>query len=105
MPDDDVPWLLLERYCAGTCTREEQAALDTWVAGDARRRLLVERLRSMFDDTPPTPDQAEIERAWSKLATTIDSSRSRTSTIVTLVAVGALCLLGVAWLIATHSTH
>jgi hypothetical protein len=29
MSDNDVPWLLLERFYAGACTPEEKAALDS----------------------------------------------------------------------------
>jgi ferric-dicitrate binding protein FerR (iron transport regulator) len=105
MSDKDVPWLLLERYYAGACTPEEQATLDSWLAGDPRRRLLVERLRTVFSDTPPTPDQADIERAWTKLAAAINPGPSRRFTIVALLAAGALALLGVAWFAARHATH
>jgi ferric-dicitrate binding protein FerR (iron transport regulator) len=105
MSDKDVPWLLLERYYAGACTPEEQATLDSWLAGDPRRRHLVERLRTVFSDTPPTPDQADIERAWTKLAAAIDPRPSRRFPIVALLAAGVLALLGVAWFIARHATH
>lgn len=105
MPDKDVPWLLLERYYAGACTPEEQAALDSWLGGDPRRRLLVERLRTVFGVTPPTPDQTDIERAWTKLAAAMNPRPSRTSSIVALLAAGVLALLGVVWLVARHATH
>lgn len=68
MPNEEVPWLLLERHWAGTCTAEEAAALAAWVAGDPRRPLLMERLGALFGGTTPAPDQAEIERAWAALA-------------------------------------
>jgi ferric-dicitrate binding protein FerR (iron transport regulator) len=105
MPDKDVPWLLLERYYAGACTPEEQAALDSWLAGDPTRRLLVERLRTVFGVTPPTLDQTDIEREWTKLAAAMNRRPSRSSSIVALLAAGVLALLGVVWLVARHATH
>ena len=105
MPDKDVPWLLLERFCAGACTPEEQAALESWLVDDPRRRLLVERLHTVFGDTPPTADQADIEQAWTKLAAEIDRRPSHSFTIVVLLAAGLLVLLGIAWFVARHATH
>lgn len=101
----NVPWLLLERYFAGTCRPEEQAELDSWLAGDPRRRLLADRLHAALSDTPPMPDQADIERAWTKLEKTISPSPNRTLTIAALLAAGVLALLGVAWVAARHTTH
>jgi ferric-dicitrate binding protein FerR (iron transport regulator) len=105
MPDKDVPWLLLERFYAGACTPEEKAALDSWVADDPRRRLLVEQLRTVFGDAPPMPDQADIERAWTKLATAMSPRPSRSFTFVALLAAAVIALLGVAWFIARRATH
>jgi ferric-dicitrate binding protein FerR (iron transport regulator) len=105
MPDKDVPWLLLERYYAGACTPEEQATLDSWLAADPRRRLLVERLRTVLTDTTPTLSQSDIERAWTRLATTIKPNASRSFPIVALVAGGVLALLCIAWFVARHVTH
>lgn len=105
MPDNDVPWLLLERFYAGTCTPEEKAALDSWLADDPRRRLLVERLRTMFGDTPPKPDQADIERAWTKFATAINPRPVRSFTFVALLAAALIALLIVAWFVARHATR
>jgi ferric-dicitrate binding protein FerR (iron transport regulator) len=105
MPDKDVPWLLLERYYAGACTPEEQAALDSWLAGDPRRRLLVERLRTVLTDTTPTLSQSDIERAWTRLETTINPNPGRSFPIVALLAAGVLALLGIAWLVARYVTH
>lgn len=103
--DKDVPWLLIERYCAGTCTPEEQATLASWLAGDPKRRLMVERMRTLFGDTPPKPDHADIEREWTKLTTTINHAPSRTFTIVALLAAGVLALLGAAWFLARYATQ
>ena len=105
MPDNDVPWLLLERYYSGACTPEEAAELESWLAEDPRRRLLVERLRSVFGDTPPTPEQADIERAWTRLTAATEPRLGRRFTIVALLAAGLLVLLGVAWFVARHGTH
>lgn len=105
MPDEDIPWLLLERYYAGECTPAEKAALDSWLASDPRRRLLVERLRAVFSDVSPTPDQADIEREWTKLATTIKRNPSREFAVVALLAAGVLLLIAVAWVVAKHATH
>jgi ferric-dicitrate binding protein FerR (iron transport regulator) len=105
VPDKDVPWLLLERYYAGSCTPEEQAALDSWLAGDPRRRLLVERLRTVFSETPPSPDRADIERAWTQFTTSIKPTSIRAGSFRALIAAGALALLGAAWLIARYATR
>ena len=105
MPDKEVPWLLLERHLSGACTPEEQATLDSWLAGDPTRQLFVERMRTLFGDTPPTPDQADIERAWNELATTITPRPKRTATIAALLAAGVLALLGAAWLVARHASR
>jgi ferric-dicitrate binding protein FerR (iron transport regulator) len=105
MPDNDVPWLLLERFYAGACTPEEKAALDSWLADDPTRRLLFERLRTVFGDTPPMPDQADIERAWTKLATAINPRPGRSFTIVAQLAAGLIALLIVAWFVARHATR
>jgi ferric-dicitrate binding protein FerR (iron transport regulator) len=105
MPDNDVPWLLLERSYAGACTPEEKAALDSWLADDPTRRLLFERLRTVFGDTPPTPDQVDIERAWTRLATAINARPTNRLSIVALLAAGLLALLIVAWFVARHATR
>jgi ferric-dicitrate binding protein FerR (iron transport regulator) len=105
MPDNDVPWLLLERFYAGACTPEEKATLDSWLVEDPRRRLLVERLRTVFGDTPPTPDQADIERAWTKLETAIYPRPGRSFTFVALLATALIALLTVAWFVARHATR
>jgi ferric-dicitrate binding protein FerR (iron transport regulator) len=105
MTDEDVPWLLLERYYAGRCTSEEQATLDSWIGGDPRRRRLVERLRTVFSDTPPTPSQSDIEQAWIRFANTIEPSPRRSFPIGALLAAGVLALLGVAWFAARHATR
>jgi|GEM_PF-6231161 len=105
MPDKDVPWLLLERFYAGACTPEEKAALDSWLADDPARRLLVERLHTVFGDTPPMPDQADIERAWTKLTTAINPRPGRSFTFVALLAAGLIALLIVAWFVARHATR
>ena len=68
MPDDDVPWQLLERYCSGRVTPEDLEQLESWRAGDPRRRILVERLRALFVRQTPRPTEADIERAWERLA-------------------------------------
>jgi ferric-dicitrate binding protein FerR (iron transport regulator) len=105
MSDSDVPWLLLERHCAGACTPEEVAALESWIAGDPRRRLLLERLRTMFSDAPPTPDQVDIERAWSTLAAVLDAAPKRRFTNTALITTAVLALLGVAWLLVRYARH
>jgi ferric-dicitrate binding protein FerR (iron transport regulator) len=104
MPDHDVPWLLLERYFAGACTPEEQATLDSWLGHDPRRQFLVERLRTIFSDTPPTPDQSDIERAWARLSTTIKPRPRRRIAFMTPLAAGVLALLALAWLVVRHAT-
>lgn len=102
MPDGDVPWLLIERYCARACTPEETAALESWLANDPQRRLLVERMRVMFGDTPPVPDRAEIEREWARLVSMTEQRPDRRLTAAALIAAGLLALLGIAWYIAKH---
>lgn len=97
--------MLLERHCAGTCTPDEQAALESWIADDPRRRVLVERLRTLFGEKPPAPDQVDVERAWTKLTTAIDSAPNHRLTIATLLAVAVTALLGIAWFVARHATH
>jgi ferric-dicitrate binding protein FerR (iron transport regulator) len=105
MPEKDVPWLLLERHFSGACTPEEQATLDSWLAGDPTRQLFVERMRTLFSETPPTPVQADIEREWNKLATKITPRPKRTVPLAALLAAGVLALLGAAWLVARHASH
>lgn len=105
IPDDDVPWQLLERYCSGHVTPEDVAQLESWLAGDPRRRALLERLRTLFVRQVPRPTASDIEREWARLAAALDEgpkhawpagTRSRWARPL-VVGVGVLVLLGIAW--------
>ena len=106
----DVPLALLERYAAGAGTPEELAAIDAWIGGDPRRRLLVERLRSVFaapDSGSTSPSEADVERAWEALAARMNLQTSgpgaepRRRSVVVLAAL-VLALIALIWYALSH---
>jgi len=113
MLDDDVPWQLLERYCAGDVTPEDAAQLESWLAADPRRRVLVERLRALFRRQVPRPTESDLERAWERLADALGQGpthrwlgRTRGGwPRLLMVSVGVLVLLGIAWYLARFTAH
>lgn len=105
MPIDDVPWQLVERYSAGSCTPDERAALDAWIGDDPTRRLLVERLAAMFGDRSAPPSDADVERAWHELAAKmrdVDSAERSMLWSVGLILAVLVALLGAAWALVHH---
>lgn len=105
MPDEDVPWLLLERYCSGHVTPEDGAQLESWLAGDPRRQVLLERLRTLLVRQNPRPTESDIEREWARLAAALDEGPRHVWPAGTpgrwarllIVGVAVLVLLGIAW--------
>ena len=120
MESDDIPWLILERYCAGTCTPEERAQLEAWWRGNPQRQLLASRLRELLGDRTTRPGPGDVERAWSRLsealaapaeddengsaelATTARPRGARFVTILVVVTL-ALLLLSIAWYLSRAS--
>ena len=113
MSDDDVPWQLLERYCSGHVTPEDAERLESWLAADPPRRVLLERLRALFVRQVPRPTESDIERAWARLAAAIDQGPSHPPTELTrgrwrrflMIVVGVLVLLGIAWYLTRFTAH
>jgi len=108
MSDADVPWQLLERYCSGHVTPEDAAQLEAWLAADPRRRVLMDRLRALVSRQVLRPTESDIERAWERLAETLERgpthtwlrwTRGRWSRLLVMSA-AVLILLGIAWYLA-----
>lgn len=103
MPDQNIPWMLLERYCVDACTPQQKAELERWIAEKPERQVLVERMRGLLVDTQPRPNQADIEREWARLEAAMKRHSDHRLMLVSLIAAGLFTLLGVAWIVSRHA--
>ena len=82
---DTTDWTRITRYVSGECTADEAAATKAWLAADAERRALAERLQDIWEATEAIDGAAdadffcadEAERSWKRLEARMDELDSR----------------------------
>lgn len=82
---DTTDWTRITRFVSGECTAEEAAATKAWLAADAERLELAERLQHIWEATETLDGDAdadffcaeEAERSWERLEARMDELHIR----------------------------
>lgn len=81
---NDAPWHLLLAHLSGTLSREGEAELRDWMAGDLARAEFVRSLRELVAATGQLPPRHDVDAAWHRLTSRMDPAAHRPAEIIPL---------------------